>query len=183
MMHREVSCGFQRNPAGTTGARRQVAAGALIGLLFTGATLAAQTVQPLRAGGMEVFYGLIPAEIVLGRTESHPERRMHGGVPAWGEQFHLIVSIFDQGSGKRVPDAEVKATVYDVRSPGKRVAGPQKQLEPMLFGGAEGYGNYFNMPGPAPYRIELEIQRPGAATIVKIPIDYRHALVTGKPRP
>lgn len=165
------------------GVRRLAAASAFTGLLFASAAFAAQTGQPLRAGGMEIFYGLIPAEILLGHPDNHPERRMHGGVPAWGEQFHLIVTLFDQGSGKRIHDAEIKATVFDVRSPGKRVGGPQKRLEPMQYAGAESYGNHFNMPGPAPYRIELEIRRRGAAETVKIPIEYRHALVTTKPRP
>src|SRR3990172_13106740 len=108
---------------------------------------------------------------------------MHGDVPAWGEQFHLIVTLFDQGSGKRVHDAAIKATVFDARRPGKRLGGPQKRLEPMLVAGAAAYGNYFNMPGPAPYRIELEIRRQGAAETIKLPIEYRHALVTTKLRP
>jgi len=152
-------------------------------LVLASTPLAAQTVQPLRAGGMEVFYGLIPAEIVLGHLDQHSERSMHGGVPAWGEQFHLIVTLFDQGSGKRIHDAAIKATVFDTRRPGKRLGGPQKRLEPMLFAGAASYGNYFNMPGPAPYRIELEIRRQGATETVKMPIEYRHALVTTNPRP
>jgi hypothetical protein len=165
------------------GARRLAAATATTWLLLASATLSAQAVQPLRAAGMEIFYGLIPAEIVLGHPGNHPERTMHGDVPAWGEQFHLIVTLFDQGSGKRIHDAEIKATVFDVRLPGKRLGGPRKPLEPMLFAGAASYGNYFNMPGPAPYRIELEIRRQGAPETVKLPIEYRHALVTTKPRP
>jgi hypothetical protein len=132
---------------------------------------------------MEIFYGLIPAEIVLGHPDKHAERSMHGGVPAWGEQFHLIVTLFDQSSGKRIQNAEIKATAFDTRSSGDRVGGPQKRLEPMLFAGAPGYGNYFNMPGPAPYRIELEIRRQGAAKTVKLQIEYQHALDTTKPQP
>ena len=164
-------------------ARRLAAVTATIWLLLASATLAAQTVQPLRAAGMDIFYGLIPAEIVLGHPDNRSEPRVHGGVPAWGEQFHLIVSLFDQGSGKRIYDAEINATVFDARSPGKRVGGPRKRLEPMRFAGAAAYGNYFNMPASAPYRIELEIRRRGASEAVKVPIEYRHALVTRKPRP
>lgn len=150
-------------------------------LLFMSEPVAAQTGQPVRAGDMEIFYGLIPAEIVLGRPADHAERGMHGGAPAWGEQFHLIVSVLDQSSGKRISDAEIKATVYDIRSASKRVAGARKRLEPMLFSGAENYGNYFNMPGPASYRIDLEIRRPDMAQAIRLPIAYRHALVPGKP--
>lgn len=164
-------------------AQRLAAATATTWLLLASAALSAEAVQPLRAAGMEIFYGLIPAEIVLGYPDDHPERRVHGGAPAWGEQFHLIVTLFDQGSGKRIHDAEITAAVFDLRVPGKRVGGPRKPLEPMLVAGAAAYGNYFNMPAPVPYRIELEIRRRGAPKVVKVPIEYRHALVTTKPRP
>ena len=165
------------------GGWKPAAAGIAACLLFISAPLAAQTGQPLRAGGMEIFYGLFPAEIILGYPGDQSEQRMHGGAPAWGEQYHLIVTVFDQGSGLRIRDAQVDATVYNVRSPGKRMAGPQKRLEPMQFAGTESYGNYFNMPAPAPYRIELEIRRAGTRDSVKIPIEYRHAVVTTNPRP
>jgi hypothetical protein len=106
---------------------------------------------------------------------------MHGGIPAWGEQYHMIVSLFDSASRERIRDAEIKATVFDTRGSGKLV-GQQKRLQPMLFAGAASYGNYFNLPGPAPYRIELGIRRPGTAQAIRVPIEYRHALVT-KPNP
>ena len=163
------------------GGRRLAAAGIAACLLCISAPLAAQTGQPLRAGGMDIFYGLIPAEIILGLPAGQSEPRMHGGAPGWGEQFHLIVTLFEQASGKRIHDATVKAAVFDARVRGKRLGGPQKRLEPMLFAGAASYGNYFNMPGPARYRIELEIQRPGKSEIVKLSIEYQHALVTAKP--
>lgn len=164
-------------------ARGLIAATVPAWLLLACAALGAQTEQPLRAGGMEIVHGLIPAEIVLGHPANHSERSIHGGVPAWGEQFHLVVTLFDQGSRKRIQDAEIKATVFDTRTHGKRLAGQHKRLEPMLFAGAASYGNYFNLPGPAPYRIELEIRRQGAAQTVRVPIEYRHALVTTKPHP
>lgn len=164
------------------GARRLAAVIASLWLLFASATLPAQTVQPLRADSIEIFYGVIPAQIILGHPEGHAERKMHGGTPTWGEQYHLIVTLFEQDSGKRISDAEVKATVFNMRSPGKRVGGPQKRLEPMQFAGTQSYGNYFNMPGPAPYRIELEIRRAGARDQIKIPIEFRHSLVTTNPR-
>lgn len=150
-------------------------------LLLAGTALPAQTVQPLRAGGMEIYYGIIPAKIVLDRPDAELDRRAHGGVPAWGEQYHVIIALFEQTSGNRVLDAQVKATVFDAREPNKRLPGPQKQLEPMQVAGGMSYGNYFNMPAPGPYRIELEIQRQGTAEIVKAALEYRHALAPAKP--
>lgn len=75
------------------------------------------------------------------------------------------------------------ASVFDARRPGNRLPGAQKRLEPMLFAGAASYGNYFNMPGPASYRIELDIRRAGARDQIRIPIEFRHSLVTTGPRP
>jgi len=132
---------------------------------------------------MEIFYGVIPAEIILGYPDSRDERKMHGGMPKWGEHYHLIVTLFDGTTKERIRDAEVKASVYAARRPDNRLAGAQKRLDPMLFAGAASYGNYFNMPGPAPYRIELEIRRVGARDHIKIPIEFRHSLVTTDPRP
>ena len=162
--------------------RRLAAAKSAAWLLFASTALAAQTVLPLRADGIEIFHGVIPAAIILGHPDGHSERKMHDGVPAWGEQYHLIVTLFDGASRERIHDAEVTATVFDTRAPGKRVAGPRKRLEPMQFAGAESYGNYFNMPGPASYRFELEIRRRGAVKTVKVPLEYRHGIVPAEPR-
>ena len=156
--------------------------GAFAWLLFASAALGAQAVQPLRADGIEIFHGVIPAEIILGHPAGDSERKMHGSTPAWGEQYHLIVTLFDSASKERIQDAEIKATVFETRRPGKRLAGQQKRLEPMLFAGAASYGNYFNLPGPAPYRIELEIRRRGAVKTVKVPLEYRHGIVPAEPR-
>ncbi|HSC94447.1 MAG TPA: hypothetical protein VLC73_05725 [Burkholderiales bacterium] len=164
------------------GARRPATAIGLIWLLLAAAAVPAQTVQPLRAGGVEIFYGVIPAEIILGYSDDHNERKMHGGKPAWGEHYHLIVTLFDSVSKERIRNAEVKASVFSAHRPDNRLVGAQKRLEPMLFAGAASYGNYFNMPGPAPYRIELEIRRAGARDQIKIPIEFRHSLVTTNPR-
>jgi len=169
-------------PVSTWGAKRMAPIGAFAWLLFASVAPGAQSVQPLRADGIEIFHGVIPAEIILGHPEGHSERKMHGGSPAWGEQYHLIVTLFDSVSKERIQDAEVKATVFDTRQPGKRLAGQQKRLEPMLFADAASYGNYFNLPGPAPYRIELEIRRRGAVKTVKVPLEYRHGVAPAEPR-
>src|SRR3989304_4796566 len=80
--------------------------------------------------------------------------RHRGGVPV-GEN-HIMVALFEDKTGKRITRAEVSATIM----------GPDrfkmtKKLEPMIIAGAASYGNYFNMPGPGPYRIALRIRTPG----------------------
>jgi hypothetical protein len=74
------------------------------------------------------------------------------------------------------------ASVFDARRPGNRLPGAQERLEPMLFACAASYVSYLNMPGPASYRIELDIRRAGARDQIRIPIEFRHSLVTTGPR-
>ncbi len=104
--------------------------------------------------GVAVYFGIVPAELVRGHPQAHPEGLMHGGVPV-GEN-HIMVALFEDKTGKRITRAEVTATI----------TGPDrfkmtKKLEPMIVAGAASYGNYFSMPGPGPYRIALRIRTPG----------------------
>ena len=122
-------------------------------LLAVSATVAAGGYRQV-VSGVAVYFGLMPAELVRGHPPGHPESGMHGGVPV-GEN-HLTVALFDDKTGKRIADARVTATI----------TGPdrfklEKKLEPMLIAGTASYGNYFNMPGPGPYRIALRIRTPG----------------------
>ena len=139
-------------------------------ILLLGATAVhAQTAQPIRAAGMELFYGVIPAAIILGHPEGHAERKMHDGVPKGGGQHHLLISIFDSKNGERIGNAAVKAKVAEVG-----LGGQEKTLEPMPFAGSVTYGNYFSMSAPGPYRIEIEILQPGAISPVKTGFEYSH---------
>ena len=65
---------------------------AIVSFAMSSVTPAADSAQPIRAGGLEIFYGVIPAEILLGHPSSHEERQMHGGTPRGRGQHHLIVN-------------------------------------------------------------------------------------------
>lgn len=114
-----------------------------------GDAVAAEQRQPLKAGNLEIFYGVIPAEAIFGHPADHPERKMHDGIPGGSGQHHLIVSLFDARTRQRVTDASVRASVTE---PG--LAPQRKMLEAMTISGALTFGNYFRMSGPGPYRIE-----------------------------
>lgn len=120
-------------------------------LLVAGVLASAQSVQPLRADDLEIFFGVVPSEIVLGHPRDHFERKMHGGVPSGSGQHHLVVSLFDAKTAARITAAKVEAAVTE---PGLSVT--RKQLEPMTFAGAVTFGNYFNMQasGPLPARAD-----------------------------
>lgn len=134
-----------------------------------GAAFAAETGQPVRAGGLEIFYGVVPAEILLGHPGDHEERRMHGGIPRGRGQHHVIVSLFDGKTRQRVEGATVTARVGEIG-----LGSQEKKLEPMQFGGTATYGNYFSMAAPGPYRVELVIRRASGAQSVKATFEYSH---------
>jgi hypothetical protein len=118
-------------------------------------------------GGYAIYVGILPAQIVQGHPGEHPERKMHDGAPPGRNQFHVMVALFDAASGARVEDAHVSAKVGE---PG--LAPVEKRLDSMPIAGAMSYGNYFPMPAPGPYRIDLRIDRPSAGRTVNASFTY-----------
>jgi len=133
------------------------------------------------ADDMVVHVRALPASIGRARAPERSGNTMHGGTPAWGEQYHVVIALFDRLSGKRIHDARIKATVFDMRQAGNRLPGPRKELQPMRFAGATSFGNYVNTPVSAPFRVDLEIRRPGRSAITRASFEYRHAVVDAKP--
>ncbi|HZR02582.1 MAG TPA: hypothetical protein VFA81_05340 [Burkholderiales bacterium] len=123
--------------------------------------------QPIVKDGLEMFYGVILSQIILGHPSQHPERTMHGGVPAGMHQDHLLVSLFDSATKQRIVGAKVRAIVTTNEMPVQR-----KALEPMQFAGSITYGNYFHTSPSGPVHIEVEVWRPGAARSVRAAFNY-----------
>jgi hypothetical protein len=121
------------------------------------------------AGNLAVYLGVLPAEMVQGHSPEHSEGKMHGGVPSAKRQHHVVVAVFDAKDGSRITDAAVKARVAEIG------LGPvEKKLELMTIDKTISYGNYFSMGSPGPYRIEIEIIRPGSTSPVKTSFEYSH---------
>lgn len=116
----------------------------------------AQTNTRQTVDGVEVYLGIVPAEMVRGHPREHPESTMHGGV-ATG-QSHLMVALFDAKTGMRITDARVNVRL-SVR--GGHLQEVVKQLEPMLIAGSQTYGQYFPMLASEPYQIEVTITLSG----------------------
>lgn len=105
--------------------------------------------------GMDVYVGLIPAEVIKGQDRQQ-EGKMHGGAPGGRDRFHLVVALFDTQTGTRISDANVIANVawFGLR-------GSTKNLEPMKINDVVTFGNYFALPRNTPYRIRLKLDIPG----------------------
>ena len=141
--------------------RRAIAA--LLGGLWlasnlTGVATATETDLSKTAGGVTVYLGIVPAEIVKGLPSgSATERPMHGRTPKGPHEYHVVAAVFDATSGVRVSDAVVTAEVS-----GLGLSGAKKKLEPMQISGTTTYGGFFDLPGFDLYTVKLTVERSGA---------------------
>ena len=143
----------------------------LLGLalaLAAAASLADGIDQHYLVNGMDIYYGVVPAKVVESHPKKHAEADMHGKSRLSGGTHHLVVTLYDNKTAQRINDAKVEAAVIPLG-----FAHQQKPLEPMQINGTMSYGNYFNMIGDGPFRIELRITRPGKGGKTKTEFEYR----------
>ena len=130
-------------------------AAASLGIALAWTPAAAQQVRAV--GGLIVNFGLVSAEVALGaagHSEAHPAH------PPSGSQ-HLLITLDDEKSGKRVGDAEV---VIEVTDPHGRVE--KKPLLHTQAGGFPDYSELFRFGSPGKYSLRVIITpRPGAKPI------------------
>ncbi len=117
---------------------------------------------------MELFFGLIPAEILRDHPSDHEERSKHVGVPRGKKVHHLIVSVFEAKARTRITDAVITGSVTEV---GRAIQ--NEKLEVMTFGGNVSYGNYFAMANPESYEI-VNVRRRGERKTASARFQYWH---------
>ena len=130
-------------------------------------TAAAQ--ESKTSGGLTVYLGFVPAEIIKGPTPTVSARPMHGGTPHGAHGYHVTVAVFDAATSARVPDASVTA-----RFSGLGLSGSSTKLESMQIAGTTTYGAFVNLPGRDLYTVKLSIDRPGGAQPVTMTFKYDH---------
>ena len=130
---------------------------------WTRISTAAEESRYKSAGGLTVYLGVMPAEIVKG----HPA--MHGGTPRGAHQYHVIVAIFEASSGARISDA-----AFVAKASGLGLSGPVTTLEPMRIADTTTYGTFVNLPGTDLYTIELTVRRSGSLEPVVVEFKYDH---------
>ena len=145
----------------------QVAAAALMAaiLVMWSPVIAAETGEAKTAGGLTIYLGVVPGEIVKGQHPAGPQ--VHGRVPKGAHEFHVIAAVFDAASNARITDAMVTAKVS-----GLGLSGPQKTLEPMKIADTITYGAFFNLTADL-YIIRLTVQRPGSEPVL-LEFKYDH---------
>jgi hypothetical protein len=128
--------------------------------------MAAQGSETKTVGGLTVYLGVVPAELVKGPGQHSAERPMHGGSPHRSpHEYHIAVAVFDSTTNARIEDATVTAKVSGVG-----LSGPQKTLEPMKIADTITYGGYFNLAADL-YTVRVTIQRPGTQPVV---VDFKY---------
>ena len=147
---------------------RALALLALLGLSFDMARAAGlNPEQPIRMDGIELFFGIVPAEILRGHPREHEEQTMHDGVPRGRDVQHLVISVFDAKTRARITDAAVTGSITEVG-----MATQNKKLEAMSFGSNVSYGSYFAMPNQGPYEIVVNVRRPGTSKTATARFQY-----------
>jgi len=118
--------------------------------------------------GIEVYLGIVSAESLRDRPEGSKESKMHGGVPAGRDYYHVNISLFDRKTRAVLTDAQVEVRVAEPVT-----GGQTKKLEPVTVENMKSYGNYFRMASSNPYTITVSVRRPGMARAAEAKFDYR----------
>ena len=136
-----------------------------VAALAWGPVRAASGGETTSAGGLTVYLGVVPAEIVKGPEPHSAERHMHGGTPRGSHEHHIVVAVFDSTSNARIEDATVTARIS-----GLGLSGSQVTLEAMKIADTVSYGTYFNLT-PDLYSIRVTVQRTGSQPVV---LDFKY---------
>jgi hypothetical protein len=128
--------------------------------------------QHKNVNGMDVYYGIVPAQVVQAHIKEHGQQPMDKKSLFAKGAHHLVVTLYDAKTSQRITDATITATVTPLG-----LSPESKSLEIMKVADALSYGNYFNMPaGDTPYRIDLLIKRPADHSSTSVQFEYKHPI-------
>ena len=117
--------------------------------------------------GFVINFGVVPAEVAL-RADGH--RDAHPAHPPAGSQ-HLLITLDDEKSGKRVGDAEVTIEVTDPRG--------HMDKKPLLHtqaGGLPDYSELFEFRWSGEYSIRVIIAPQPGAKPIEARFTVKHAV-------
>jgi len=104
--------------------------------------------------GFTLYLAVMPAPVLAGPAPSvEPGASPFRRAPAARDTHHVMVSLFESTSGRRVTDARVEARVAALG-----FSGETKPLEPASVGGAQLYVGTFPMLGRGPFRVDVEFR-------------------------
>jgi|GEM_PF-5040036 len=125
----------------------------LFGLVLTpGAVLADAGKGHRHAGGLSIYMGMIPTELIQER-EIPREAKMHGGIPQGKNRYHFVVALFNDSTGERITNMKVSAKLSGIDLSTKT-----KSMERMEVNGMVTFGNYFSIDKKTPFKIRLKLE-------------------------
>lgn len=118
-----------------------------------------------------VYLGVVPASQTRDYlSEGVGEMAMGGKAANSVNSIHLVVALFDHGTGKRITDAQVSA-----RFVGERGRRWSTTLKPMTMNGAMTYGSYANMDGDNKVSILIDVERPFGRTTQNLTARFEYS--------
>jgi len=141
---------------GSASVRRWLAI--LLLLLAAPTALAQEMGFRKNAGEFRVYLAVMPAELLAGPGAPQTPGATPYQAPAARDTHHVMVSIFEYRTGRRIEQATVAARVAELG-----FSGVKKTLEPASVAGEKVYAGLFPMLGRGPYRVDVEFRLPGAA--------------------
>ena len=141
-----------------------------IALMSHDAAWAAETDQSKTAGGLTVYLGVVPAEIVKGPpthvllSKGPHEYQVSSKSP---HDYQVVAAVFDAASGERLSNVAAEVS-------GLGLSGGKRQLEPMQIAGTATCGGFFDLPGSDLYTSNLTVERSGTnPAVLQFKYDHR----------
>ena len=138
--------------------------------MFNADIVAAPTPPPATPARADPYRQTIAGtDIHLGivRADALPAQQRQTGAPSGKGYYHLNISLFDSKTKAAIGDAQITVKVADP------MGVESKTLEAISANNMVSFGGYFRMPGPEPYTITAQIQRPGVAGVTEAKFQYK----------
>lgn len=103
--------------------------------------------------GFTFYYGIVKAATVREHPPGHSEAAMHEGPPASLASYHIVLTLFETASNKRVVDARVAVRLGRLNTPGAA----WQPMDAMRDTGSESFGRYVELPDAGRYRIDFQV--------------------------
>jgi len=141
----------------------------LILLLFAGPSLAGPVANAGRhqvIDGVSIYLGILP--IQMARNEAD-DLNLPAKVYTKKDDYYVLFAMFDEKSGRRIVDAQVKARVMALGG----LDFSEKKLMPIHIEKLVSYGNYFRLADPDLYHIQVWITLAGRTEPITGTFDYQ----------
>jgi hypothetical protein len=141
----------------------------VVAMPWPGGALAAGASFRQDVGEFRVYLAVMPAEFLAGPGVSQVPGATPYDSPAARDTHHVMVSIFERRSGRRVSDAAVQARVAALG-----FSGEKKTLRPRSVADEQVYAALFPMIGRGPFRVDVEFRPAEAARAERARFYFSH---------